>query len=277
MNQRNQCEPMTAQPAYPMQITRPDPVISNSDGLTLSIHADFPVHDFPRWFENFFNEQADGIQCRSEYFSAMPMAQLQITYIKLWSVIESFAKIVFLLAEKRHCLKELSPEINRIERIQTQLERYKNDVHAALNFYQQSINADSTRNTDALTDIAAVKIDFKRRELKQFSVDKSVVFKEKLPNKTVMDKALSTLELKVVGFSDVLNDGSKNSNYYTTRNHIAHEGKSDITAAALIEKRIMPLLTVIKQIKDYLEQPVFAKKIAPAVGEQPHSTNEVAQ
>lgn len=251
-------------------------VENNSGDLMLSIHVDFQVRDFPRWFETFFNEQTDGIQCRSEYFSAMPMPQLQITYIKLWSVIESFAKIVFLLAEKRHCLKELSPEINRIETIQAQLKQYQHDVHAALSFYQQSIDADSARNTDALTDIAAVKIDFKRRELKQFSVDKSVIFKEKLPNKRVMDKALSTLELKVVGFSDVLNVGSKNSSYYQTRNQIAHEGKSDISATTLIEKRIMPLLTVIKQIKDCLEQPTFTKKTTSAVSDQPHSANEVA-
>lgn len=248
----------------------------NSDDLMLSIHVDFQVRDFPRWFEIFFNEQTDGIQCRSEFFSAMPMPQLQITYIKLWSVIESFAKIVLLLAEKRHCLKELSPEIKRIETIQAQLKQYQLDMHAAMSFYQQSIDADSARNTDALTDIAAVKIDFKRRELKQFSVEKSVVFKEKLPNKSVMDKALSTLELKVAGFSDVLNDGSKNSSYYQTRNQIAHEGKSDISAATLIDNRIMPLLTVIKQIKDCLEQPAFAKKTTRSVNAHPYSANEVA-
>ncbi|WP_372930646.1 hypothetical protein [Shewanella putrefaciens] len=248
----------------------------NSDYLLLSIHVDFQIRDFPRWFEVFFNEQTDGVECHSEYFSAMPMPQLQITYIKLWSVIESFAKIVFLLAGKRHFAKELSPEIEKIESIQTRLDQYKNDVLAALSFYQQSIDADSARNTDALTDIDAVKIDLKRRELKQFSVDKSVVFKEKLPNKTVMDKALSTLKLNVAGFSELLNDGSKISNYYQTRNQIAHEGKSDISATTLIDKRIMPLLTVIKKIKHCLEQPAFAKKTTSAVSDQPHSANEVA-
>lgn len=252
-------------------------VQNNSDDLMLSIHVDFQVCDFPRWFEIFFNEQTDGIQCRSEYFLAMPMPQLQITYIKLWSVIESFAKIIFLLAEKRHCLKELAPEIQRIETIQTQLKQYQNDVLAAMSFYQQSIDANSVLNADVLKAITAVKGDFKRRELKQFSVDKSVVFKEKLPNKAMMDKALSTLELNVAGFSDALNDGSKNSSYYQTRNQIAHEGKSDISATTLIDKRIMPLLTVIKKIKDCLEQPAFAKKTTPAASNQPHSANEVAQ
>lgn len=252
-------------------------VENNSDDLMLSIHVDFQVRDFPRWFGIFFNEQTDGLQCRSEYFSAMPIPQLQITYIKLWSVIESFAKIVFLLAEKRHCLKELSPEIQRIETIQTQLKQYQNDVLAAMSFYQQSIDVNSELNADGLKAITAVKGDFKRRELKQFSVDKSVVFKEKLPNKTVMDKALSTLELNVVGFSDVLNDGSKNSIYYQTRNQIAHEGKSDISATTLIDKRIMPLLTVIKQIKDCLEQAAQAQASTPAKSAQTNLNNEVAQ
>ncbi|MGE6381242.1 hypothetical protein ACQKCO_06355 [Shewanella baltica] len=237
----------------------------NSDYLLLSIHVDFQIRDFPRWFEFFFNEQTDGVECHSEYFSAMPMPQLQITYIKLWSVIESFAKIVWLLAEKRHCLKELAPEIKRIETIQTQLKQYQNDVLTAMSFYQQSIDANSVLNADDLKAITAVKGDFKRRELKQFSVDKSVVFKEKLPNKAMMDKALSTLELNVAGFSDVLNDGSKNSIYYQTRNHIAHEGKADIKAAALINKRIMPLLTVINEIKHCLEQPVQAQASTPAL------------
>ena len=30
---------------------------SNSSGLILSIHDDFPVRDFPHWFETFFNQQ----------------------------------------------------------------------------------------------------------------------------------------------------------------------------------------------------------------------------
>lgn len=248
-----------------------------SNELTLSIHADFPVRDFPHWFETFFNEQLSAIECHVEYFSSMPLPQLQITYIRLWSVIESFSKIVFLLAEKRHCVKELSPEIDRIKIIQTRLEQYKIDVLAALRFYQQSIDAASARNTEVLTDIAAVKIDFKRREFKQFSVDKSVVFKEKLPNKSVMDKAFSILEFNVAGFSDLLNDGSKNSKYYQTRNQIAHEGKADITAESLINKRIMPLLTVINEIKHCLEQPEQVQESTPALSAQSDLKNEVAE
>lgn len=248
----------------------------NSDDLMLSIHADFPVRDFPHWFETFFNDQLSGIKCHADYFSAMPEPQLQITYIKLWSVIESFAKIVFLLAEKRHFAKELSPEIKRIETIQTQLKQYKNDVLTAMSFYQQSIDADSARNTDTLTDIAAVKIEFKRRELKQFSVRKSVVFKEKLPNKTVMDKVLSTLNINVSRISELLNEGTTPSSCYKTRNQIAHEGKADITAETLIDSRIMPLLTVINEIKDCLEQPVQAQAQTPALRPQPDLKNEVA-
>lgn len=245
--------------------------------LTLSIHADFSVRDFPCWFEIFFHEQIRGIECHSEYFSVMPIEQLQITYIKLWSVIESFSKIIKILAEKRNFLKELTPEIKRVEGIQTKLEQYKNDVLAAISFYQQSIDANSESNSRSLTAIAAVTINFKRYEMKQFAVEKSVVFKEKLPNKAEMNKALSTLKLNIAGFSDLLNEGGRASSYYQTRNQIAHEGKSDISATTLIDKRIMPLLAVIKQIKHCLEQPSQAKEPMPAFNTQPDLKDEVAQ
>ena len=250
---------------------------SNSSGLILSIHDDFPVRDFPHWFETFFNEQLIAIECNADYFSAMPLPHLQMTYIKLWSVIESFSKIACLLAEKRHCLKDISPEIKRIEGVQIQLEQYKSDVLAAMSFYQMSIDANSALNADALKAITAVKGDFKRRELKKYSVEKSVVFKEKLPNKTVMDKALSTLKLNVAGFSEVLNDDSKNSIYYQTRNRIAHEGKSDISETTLINKRIMPLLKVIEQIKACLERSNEVEISTPAVSAQTDLNKEVAQ
>lgn len=252
-------------------------MIKDTTGLMLSIHADFPVRDFPHWFEAFFNEQLNGIECHADYFSAMPLPQLQITYIRLWSVIESFSKIAFLLAEKRNFLKELMPEIKRVEGIQIQLEQYQKDVLAAINFYQRSIDVNSEFNADGLKMITAVKSDFKRRELKQYSVEKNVVFKEKLPNKAEMDKALSTLKLNVAGFSDVLNEGGKTSSYYQTRNQIAHEGKSDISAITMIDKRITPLLTVIKQIKHCFEQPEQAQESTPALSAQPDLKNEVAQ
>lgn len=250
---------------------------SNSSGLILSIHDDFPVRDFPRWFETFFNEQLSGIEYHAEYFSAMPVPELQITYIKLWSVIESFAKIAFLLAEKRHYLNELRPEIKRLEDIQTKIEKYKNDVLAAIDFYQSSIEANNEVNVNKPTDIAFFKINFKRREFKQYSVHKSVVFKEKLPNKAEMDKALSTLALEVAGFADVLNDGDKASSFYKTRNQIAHEGKSDILAITLINERIMLLLKVIEQIKACLERSNEVKISTPAVSAQTDLNQEVAQ
>jgi len=69
------------------------------------------MNELPAWFTEFSNQQIKGIDDELKLLESKSFEELQITYLKVWSVIEMFSKIVVILSKKRDYLKGIEPEI----------------------------------------------------------------------------------------------------------------------------------------------------------------------
>ena len=215
------------------------------------------IKDFPGWFVDFVNKQLCDYEDADECFENMTLAELQVAYIKIWSVIEGFAKITHILASKRNFLRELEPEIDTIKSLKQKLTDYENKLKDVVDFHRQSIggtNKNVSLNFDAIN---AVKIELKKKKSIKFSVAKNVVFKGKLPNKENIDEAFKGLGLDIPEFSALLNNDGKPSKFYTTRNKIAHEGAVVVQIKTLKNERLLPILAMAKKIEAYIEAEVM--------------------
>ncbi|MDY0269988.1 hypothetical protein [Trichloromonas sp.] len=208
------------------------------------------LKDFPAWFLGFAEGQLAGYLHFGAAHHDETIEQLQIAYIKIWSVVEIFSKIIIILADKRTTTKELKPLVENIKRHREKLDEYEKGLIEIISFHESSIN-DSETNQFKINDVANLKIDLKKISSKKFSVSKSDVFKPALPKKNDLDKAIKVLNIDPPKFSDFLNAADKESKFYTTRNKIAHEGTVDLKKENFIKERLLPILQISLSIRDF--------------------------
>ena len=73
-------------------------------------------NDYPAWFAEFLEEQMAEVPTFNEQPS-YHIDNLSIAYIRLWSIYETYTKILNRLYEKRCALKEIDAKINQAEKI----------------------------------------------------------------------------------------------------------------------------------------------------------------
>lgn len=217
------------------------------------------MQDFPDWFIDFANEQLEDFPKTIEYFEDKSHAELQIAYIKAWSVIEIFAKIIKVLADKRAYLKEIKPKLEQLATAKIRLNAYEGKLRELINFYEDSINGKSDISL-SFNAIVAADCKFGRNRCKRYSVSKSVIANEKLPNKEEIGKSLKILPINPPDFYDFLNAKDKPSNYYDTRNKIAHSGVAGISKLTLIKSRLLPVMEISLKIREYTKNSLHKRK-----------------
>lgn len=210
------------------------------------------MNDFPDWFVSFSTEQLESLKSDISLLEQKPLPELQIDYLKVWSVIESFSKIVVTLAEKRNFLKDLKPQMKVIEQKTSELAQIKQELQKAIRYYESSIDGQLIDwEVDA---IRAFPKGVKKKDCKKFSVDKNIVFRATLPNRATTEKSLQALEFGVMKFCSVVNQGTNGSKYYSTRNKIAHEGIIDVEPITFIKDRFVTILDAAREIHEFVLQ-----------------------
>jgi len=209
------------------------------------------MNDFPGWFNDYSKEQLKECDDDGGCFTNDSLEELQIAYIKIWSVIEIFSKIIIILAEKRAHLKEIKPVLDNIKQYRSALDSYENSLIEIISHHESSIDGACTKQFD-IKDVPVFNKTLKKISGKKFSVSKNVVFKPALPKKDDIDKAIKILDIYPPQFSDFLNAADKESKFYTTRNKIAHEGNIDIKKESFVKERLIPILQISRGIRDYI-------------------------
>ena len=211
------------------------------------------MQDFPGWFIDFANEQLKDFPQTIEYFESKSTAEIQIEYIKVWSVVEIFAKIIKVLADKRSYLKEIKPKLEQLTTIKNRLDEYENKLSALINFYEASLRGEINTSLP-FESIATFEYKLGRNKCKKYSINKNVIFKENLPNKEQIEKSLKILSVRPPDFYNFLNAQDKPSSYYEIRNKIAHSGVAGITKHTLIKNRLLPVMEISLKIRAYTKK-----------------------
>ena len=205
--------------------------------------------DFPEWFADFLDEQLKEVPTFKEQPS-YDIDNLSIAYIRLWSIYETYIKILHKLYEKRCVLKEIDAKIQQAENVATSANTWASNAKNVSAAYSASIRFGETINIDE--NVAKFTAQIKTITVSKYSVRKSDIALMTLPNGKDIDKASTEFGLNGSEISLLLHPSNSDSKFYKTRNTIAHEGKSDIQLRNFILKRINPLKEVVDAIKGYV-------------------------
>jgi len=209
------------------------------------------IKDFPDWFIEFANEQLKDFpkNVSAEYFENKSIGEVQIEYIKVWSVVETFAKIIRILADKRSYLLEIQPKLEQLAIAKTEFDEFADKLGKLIKFYKDDLRGE--KSSLQFTKIQALKKNIKAIECTKFSTSKNVIVKMTLPNKQEIEKSLRILSIRPPKFCEFLNANGQQTQYYETRNNIAHSGFAGITKQTLIKNRLLPVMQMSCNIRNY--------------------------
>ena len=207
-------------------------------------------NDFPAWFTQFLDEQLAEVPTFDEQPS-YDIDNLSIAYIRLWSVYETYTKILNRLYEKRCALKEIDARIIQAEQVVADAAAWVLNAKKVSSSYLASIRfGDSIDIEESVTKLTA---QVKTINVSKYSVRKSDIALMHLPSAKDIEKACVEIGLKDSGLGGLLLPSNSESKFYKTRNIIAHEGKSDIQLRNFILKRINPVREVVSIIKKHVD------------------------
>ena len=188
------------------------------------------IEDFPKWFDKFYLEQLQEVPSFEEQ-STYDIDNLNIAYIRLWSIIEIFSKIIYRLYEKRCNTKELTALENEVRQHLEGIAEYLDKIELAVQQYTSSESGE----LDSITFEGISKRSYILKPVKpvKYSVEKRDLASYSLPTKDKFEKACKSMNLRCPTVASLLKPDGGESKYYSTRNSIAHEGKPDITGTML--------------------------------------------
>ena len=207
--------------------------------------------DFPEWFAGFLEEQLAEVPTFREQPS-YHIDNLSIAYIKLWSIYETYIKILQKLYEKRCALKEIDVKIQLSETAAKDIKNWTLEAKKVSAAYLTSMR--SGKHIDIEDNIGKLTVNIKGITVSKYSVRKSDVALMALPNAKDIEKASVEFNLDGSEISHLLHPTNSESKFYKTRNIIAHEGKSDILLRNFILMRIDPLKEAVEAIKRYVDE-----------------------
>ncbi|MBV1928382.1 MAG: hypothetical protein KUG81_02605 [Gammaproteobacteria bacterium] len=205
--------------------------------------------DFPEWFSDFIDEQLEEVPTFKEQ-APYNIDNLSIAYLRLWSIYETYIKILHKLYEKRCALKEIDAKIQQAENIAISANSWASNAKNISAAYLASIRFGEPINIDEK--VVKFTAQIKTIPVRKYSVRKSDIALMPLPNGNDIDKASTEFGINGSEISLLLHPSNSDSRFYKTRNTIAHEGKSDIQLRNFIGKRINPLKEVVDTIKGYV-------------------------
>ena len=98
------------------------------------------MNELPEWFSIFSTQQIEGVDIELERLELKSLEELQVIFIKAWSVIKIFSKIVVILFKKREYLQTIEPELDGIENKIRDINRYKSELQELIFYYKNSID-----------------------------------------------------------------------------------------------------------------------------------------
>jgi len=204
--------------------------------------------DFPDWFTVFINEQLAEVPTFNEQ-PAYDIDNLSITYIRLWSIFETYIKIICKLHEKRSALKEINAKIEQAKHIAKKAKLWIDSAQEVSSAYSASVHSGDIIKIDE--NVTKFTAQIKSITVTKYSMRKSDIALMKLPDAKAVEKASSEFDLEGSDISHLLHPTNSESKFYKTRNTIAHEGRSDIQLRNFITRRIDPLRNVVNIIEGY--------------------------
>jgi len=205
--------------------------------------------DFPEWFPGFLNEQLKEVPTFKEQPS-YHIDSLSISYIRLWSIYETYVKVLYKLYEKRCALKEIDAKIQQAEQVAINATEWASNAKKISSNYSKSIHYGDPIDNDI--NVTKFTAQIKTITVSKYSVRKSDIALMPLPSEKDINKASSEFGINGVEVSFLLSPSNSDSKFYKTRNTIAHEGRADIQLRNFILIRINPLKEVIHTIKNYI-------------------------
>jgi len=207
---------------------------------------------YPNWLQDEIYDKLKNIDIST--FSLQNENELAITYLICWSVIEVFSKFIHVVYERKNHAEELRKKIEVFrDSLETSLKKFQmleSDLDEIVNFYSNPFEPAK----ELPAPVTLKELNVKLQDIicsKVFSTEKPVLASNKrLPSKSESAKAVEILNVKSTKFLDLLKVGKSQSKYYTTRNHIAHEGKIDIQKNTLVKDRIIPVLNAATEIRN---------------------------
>ncbi|MER0215591.1 MAG: hypothetical protein DU481_05205 [Nitrosomonas sp.] len=208
---------------------------------------------YPEWLKNDINELLNKVD--SAVLHSQNADELSVTYLRCWAVIELFTKVTHTMLEKREYAEEIKNKISTtkdsLEKSLLEFNMREAELEKIVSYYfNKDVIPSEIPKKVKLSDLSTKISDIDCQ--KKFSFEKAAISTNKrLPSKSDATKMVEKLHIKSRQFLGLLkDDGKSQSKYYITRNHIAHEGKLDISPDTLIKDRIMPVLNAALEIRD---------------------------